>query len=287
MGFCLARSILQQQPSSLRFSSRLVTTLFPALSCPASAFLHYTVLPELSTAFARPFIYTLDRFAAARSLNLRSHRFLLHSETAAMVFITSDLFGPANIHTQPHNYWSTMTDTQQHAVGLGKRKRLQDGNGDVPHTSRGPCSQHPAAFDHNNERSYDLYAASSGYQTAEHRPIKQIKRINPKLALVKSTSHLMDTETSTSLPVGFAHGQVQPHVVTDLRACHACKSAPKRRKDLENYMDCKRCDGRTCYICARQCLGGCGKKICKECIAEVGQEGDSWCLDCFQRQINI
>lgn len=203
-----------------------------------------------------------------------------------MVYITSDLFGPVDTYNQPYNYWDTMTDAhqQQHAAGLGKRKRIQDG--DASHTSRGPRPQHSSAFEDEKNLSYALYSTAPDYRTSEHRPVKQMKRLSPKLALVKSTSHLMDTDTSTSPPARPTDVQVQPYATTDLRACHACKSAPKRRKDLENYMDCKRCDERTCYICARQCLGGCGKKICKECIAEVGQEGDSWCLDCFQRQIN-
>ncbi|KAF2626882.1 hypothetical protein BU25DRAFT_411414 [Macroventuria anomochaeta] len=193
-----------------------------------------------------------------------------------MVYITSDLFGPVDTHSQSHHYWHTMTDSQHDAASLGKRKRTHDV--DATPTSRAPRPQHTSAFDNNSDRSYAPYA------TAEHRPMKQIKRISPKLALLKSTSHLMDTDASTSPLVGLTNGQVQPHAVTDLRACHACKSAPKRKKDLENYMDCKRCVGRTCYICARQCLGGCGRKVCRECTAEVGQERDSWCLDCLQRE---
>lgn len=73
--------------------------------------------------------------------------------------------------------------------------------------------------------------------------------------------------------------------VSDLRSCHACNKAPKRKKDLENYLDCRRCEGRTCFICARQCVG-CDKAICKKCIVEVGEEGDAWCLDCYSRNIN-
>lgn len=201
--------------------------------------------------------------------------FPLHRDAAAMVYITSDLFGPAETHSQIHHHWHTMTDPQHDAASLGKRKRTHDG--DAAHVGRGSRPQHTSAFEHNNDRSYVSYAPM------EHRPVKQVKRISPKVTLVKSTSHVMDTDVSTSSPVDWTSTQVQLHAVTDLRACHACKSAPKRRKDLENYMDCKRCVGRTCYICARQCLGGCGKKVCRECTAEVGQERDSWCLDCLQR----
>jgi len=198
-----------------------------------------------------------------------------------MVYITSDLFGPADTHNQYHNHWHTMMDPQQHAPGLGKRKRQQDA--EAANTSRGPRPQHSPAFEHNTDRSYALYTSAPDHRASEHRPVKQIKRISPKLALVKSTSHLMDTDAGASQPVGSTAPQTYSPAFTDLRACHACKSAPKRKRDLENYMDCMRCEGRTCYICARQCLGGCGKKICKECTSEVGEEGDSWCLDCFQR----
>lgn len=195
-----------------------------------------------------------------------------------MVYITSDLFGPIDTRNPRHSNWHIMTDSQQHAAGLGKRKRQQDVD-----TSRGPRSEHSPVFEHNNDRSYAQCTSAPDYRASDHRPVKQIKRISPKLAFIKSTSNLMDTEFATSSPVGLNSTQVQPPQVTDLRACHACKSAPKRKRDLENYMDCMRCKGRTCYICARQCLGGCGKKICKECTSEVGEEGDSWCLDCFQR----
>ena len=200
-----------------------------------------------------------------------------------MVYITSDLFGPVETHNQSHSCWHMMTDSQQqqHVAGLGKRKRQQEA--DTSHTNREPRPQHSLAVDHNNDRSYVLYTTAPSLRASEHRPVKQIKRTSPKFALVKSTSHLMDTDSGASPAVGTTNAQVQPTHINDLRACHACKSAPKRKRDLENYMDCMRCDGRTCYICARQCLGGCGKKICKECTSEVGEEGDSWCLDCFQR----
>jgi hypothetical protein len=190
-----------------------------------------------------------------------------------MVYITSDLFGPVDTHRQPHHHWHAMTDSHHDLASLGKRKRTLDG--DVVHSSRGPRPQQTSCFDRNNELSYTSHAI-------DHRPTKQTKRLSPKLALAKSTSHLMDTDASPA--ICSTNAQVQPYAINDLRACHACKSAPKRKKDLENYMDCKRCVGRTCYICARQCLGGCGRKVCRECTAEVGQERDSWCLDCLQRE---
>jgi hypothetical protein len=136
----------------------------------------------------------------------------------------------------------------------------------------------------NRDLPYSVCSPPSMYSTSDRRPVKQMKRYSPKATLVKSTSHLMDIETD--FPPSISGPETQPRPVTDLRPCHACKSAPKRRKDLENYLDCRRCVGRTCYICARQCFGGCGKAVCKKCIVEVGEEGDPWCLDCYARNIN-
>lgn len=219
-----------------------------------------------------------------------------------MVYITSDLFGPATTHDRSHNIASTRYSAManpQHAPGLGKRKRtgeeaayertsghVQHPNtdlvyGSTSYQSRAPLmswsfahsqSHNTPQFDSNDSLPYSLSSA----KTSDQRPVKQIKRINPKVPLVKSASHLMDIETGS-----------KSYSVSDLRPCHACNLAPKRKRDLENYLDCRRCDGRTCYICARQCAGECGKTICKKCIVEVGEEGDSWCLDCYSKNINL
>lgn len=261
-----ARLILQQQPRSIGFS--LSSPLHSFLLCLAQRLYCCNILVRLAAAIEHSF----SRLTASPPhAPLTPNN--IHQEAAAMVYITSDLFGPADTQNQSPHHWHIMTDSQHDVSGLGKRKRVHDG--DAAHSTRGSRLQHASALNHNSDRSY---------ATSEQRPMKQIKRVVPKLAFAKSTSHLMDTDIGTSPPVGGANGQVQPHAVNDLRACHACKSAPKRKSDLENYMDCKRCIGRTCYICARQCLGGCGRKVCRECTAEVGQERDSWCLDCLQRE---
>jgi hypothetical protein len=56
----------------------------------------------------------------------------LHCEAAAMVYITSDLFGPNTTHDWQQdnatNYWPAMTN-DQHAAGLGKRRRLAGDDG--------------------------------------------------------------------------------------------------------------------------------------------------------------
>ncbi|KAH9878901.1 hypothetical protein J1614_002336 [Plenodomus biglobosus] len=135
-------------------------------------------------------------------------------------------------------------------------------------------------FETNGALSHAVHPITQQHIATDRRPVKQLKRTNPKAALVKSTSHLMDIDMDPQ------HSAAQPHPVSDLRPCHACRSAPKRKRELENYLDCKRCDERTCYICARQCVGGCGQAICNKCTVEVGDEGDSCCLDCYARNLN-
>jgi hypothetical protein len=53
----------------------------------------------------------------------------LHREAAAMVYITSDLFGPNTSHgwqqDNTNNYWPGMM-SEQHVAALGKRKRQAD-----------------------------------------------------------------------------------------------------------------------------------------------------------------
>ncbi|KAI4921366.1 hypothetical protein J4E85_008711 [Alternaria conjuncta] len=211
-----------------------------------------------------------------------------------MVYITSDLFGPNTPHERQYDtttsYWHTMGH-DQHAAGLGKRKRMAGDDGPQPVSrqhrsspSRDSNRLHlhntPPFESNNNNLPYALFPSKPHEYTSERRPVKQLKRLSPKASLVKSTSHLMDVDLDAPSPC-----QTQPHAVSDLRSCHACNKAPKRRKDLENYLDCTRCEGRTCFICARQCVG-CSKATCKKCIVEVGEEGDAWCLDCYSRNLN-
>ncbi|XP_014558483.1 hypothetical protein COCVIDRAFT_94510 [Bipolaris victoriae FI3] len=235
-----------------------------------------------------------------------------------MVYITSDLFGPSTTRdwqqdNTSHN-WHTMAPDQP-AAGLGKRKR-QAGD-DKPQLYERPCtSLHPSGteispksiprhhrsslsrdasrlhhpntppFDSNNTLSYAFLPSKAHDFSSDRRPVKQLKRFSPKASLVKSTSHLMDIDLDVQSPTTTTCGTpAHHHAVSDLRSCHACQKAPTRKKDLENYLDCRRCEGRTCFICARQCVG-CAKAICKKCIVEVGEEGDAWCLDCYSRTIN-
>lgn len=227
-----------------------------------------------------------------------------------MVYITPGLFGHNPTYSQYqfsaanriHSY-PDMVEPQLMA-GPGKRKRSgeditegpspkhislcstdldRSGPGSLPLLSRSPTCEglirlHPAAH---GSAEYRTFPRSSGPLNFERRPVKQMKRSTPKLC--KTPSHLMDIEVDTpsSPPVQRAHIPA----TSDLRSCHACGTAPKRKRDLENYMDCRKCEQRTCYICARQC-SGCQKDACKDCVVEVGEEGEPWCLTCYQH-INL
>lgn len=208
------------------------------------------------------------------------------------MYITSDLFGSRNYSDSPtttfsHN-WNTMADAH-HAAGLGKRKRHMDaeeGNttcgfqqesGSPSRGIRKVPATHSHGARHTNAR------ASRSSPTHTHpgsRPLKQIKRTSPIISLRKLPSHLMDTDIDISpvvpnLPPPAA-------AANDLRACHVCHSAPKRKRDLENYLECQSCTERACYICARGCSGGCKKQLCSKCCVEVGEQGDTYCFECYQ-----
>ena len=71
-----------------------------------------------------------------------------------------------------------------------------------------------------------------------------------------------------------------------LTPCHVCHKAPRVKKELDAYEDCWRCRKRSCFICMRQCQipAGCGgRKVCRGCCMEQGEEGHVSCLDCLQR----
>lgn len=222
------------------------------------------------------------------------------------MYITSELFGSAtnqHISEHPNPYHRSNLQSTQQGGGLGKRKRQYAEAASCPHDSRSEAVCHlthqiiPLSRTSPRHRSYETlpfqtqpnltsssYPTPSRYPNSERRPLKQMKRLGQKISLLKSPSHLMDIEPT--FPSSVSNMESQSIACLDLRPCHACQSAPKRKRDLENYLDCRRCDERTCYICARQCYGGCGKAVCQKCTVEVGQEGDPWCLDCYSRNIN-
>lgn len=231
-----------------------------------------------------------------------------------MVYITSGLFGNSPPYSQhdfsasahPHTY-NDMVDSQP-TTGLGKRKRKAHGDdaGPSPKHISLSCSEldrsgsgshmalarpsptreglsrlhghNPTSQEASEQRSYSKLPTLANF---ERRPLKHMRRSNPKL--VKVPSHLMDMEFD--LPSSPPVQRADIHTTSDLRPCHACGTAPRRKRDLENYLDCQKCQQKTCYICARQCYG-CQRDVCKDCVVEVGEEGEPWCLTCYQR-INL
>lgn len=230
-----------------------------------------------------------------------------------MVYITPGLFGHDPAYAHPTSSTSTRVSIHNHmvdspaATGLGKRKRRPEDDMDKPSpkhisissteigrsspnnhtwsqrtfpTSEGQIrlyGHNPACHDASTPRTFSKAPMFAG---SERRPVKQMKRLNPKPSLAKTPSHLMEVEQDVA-PSSPPVQKADTHIKSDLSACHVCSTAPKRRRDLEGYMDCQRCSERTCYICAREC-SGCQKAICKECIVELGQDGEPWCLECYQ-----
>lgn len=75
------------------------------------------------------------------------------------------------------------------------------------------------------------------------------------------------------------------HQPGQLAACCCCSSKPMRKTDLERYSDCDMCEKRTCAVCIRTCHGSCGdRRICKKCSVEQGEESDSFCLECMNKE---
>ncbi|KAF1951826.1 hypothetical protein CC80DRAFT_480165 [Byssothecium circinans] len=207
-----------------------------------------------------------------------------------MVYITSELFDSGNTHGRSH---SPCTHTQgsdnmaeTHSTQAKRKRRVEDDDGTSPSkiahrtspAGRGSLRLlgHNAALDSNSHRMYPVSATAAPHATSERRPIKQMRRSNLKLE--KQPSRLMDIEPDPAHSSSDkAH---RSNTSSDLRPCHVCNAAPKWKRELEEYMDCRRCEGRTCYICARQCFR-CGQALCRKCTAEDKNNGDTWCLECY------
>ncbi|KAH7064542.1 hypothetical protein B0J12DRAFT_636884 [Macrophomina phaseolina] len=122
-----------------------------------------------------------------------------------------------------------------------------------------------------------LYPRATTYPRSAHNQTDRISQPPPR-ASVNTTaisSSLPPTATPTAAPAS---------TNVDLTPCHSCHRAPKQKTDLDNYDNCAACAGRTCYICMRMCSGPrCGgRKICRTCCLERGEEGETWCFACEQ-----
>lgn len=88
------------------------------------------------------------------------------------------------------------------------------------------------------------------------------------------------SESSVSVPI-----PTMQHQPGQLAACCCCSSRPMRKTDLERFSDCQMCEKRTCTVCIRTCHGSCGdRRICKKCSVEQGEERDSFCLECMNKE---
>lgn len=191
----------------------------------------------------------------------------------AKMFFTADFYPPYGFYTSETtpshlpNTWTAMPESEPTTGPLGKRKRQRDIEDEhIPHSDAVTAAQQHARLP-----PYKSQLRS--------RPIKQT-RLSPKLQ--KLPSHLMEHEIGLPESKLAAPGlHLQRTAEIDLRPCHICHSAPKRRRELENYLQCQACDKRACYICARQCSGKCGKQLCSKCCAEVGEEGATFCFGCI------
>jgi hypothetical protein len=193
-----------------------------------------------------------------------------------------------------------MADPMSHA-SLGKRKREATTDGysrfgdyDKPLTSTqtSPSSKasrwyhavsHVCPETNNNGRLY--FEAAKPLPAYNVRPTKHLRRSPPtKITanLRKIPSHLMDTDVPTIHDIQKPPPRISE---SDLSACHICHSAPKRKSDLENYLQCQVCSERACYICARECYGECKKQVCSKCCVQVGEDWDTYCLSCYERDI--
>lgn len=226
------------------------------------------------------------------------------------MYITSDLFGSGSGSDDIHDRcessttstptWNTVADSRH--VALGKRKRRMDmdpaegpkSSSDYsslqrlsPSAGREMLKRHclgHTVTDNNNWTTVPPQGPM--HLVPETRPQKQLRRTASKkhFTLIKSNLHLMEVENDTSPASSSSSSNTS--TALDLRACHICHTAPKRKKVLENYQECKRCTEHTCFICVRQCADGCREKICRKCCVEVGEEGDTLCLGCYARSLN-
>lgn len=226
------------------------------------------------------------------------------SKRADIMYITPDMFSsqslrrsaPASAFPLPnHNHRTIMVDATGQA-SLGKRKRTQDLNDGISTSNHHDSSVHspqlspssktcrrPQSSPHISSETTHIPLAASIINPTVGRPTKQYKRTcpnnKPLTTLRKLPSHLMDTDCNIT------PATPPPIAAADLRACHICHSAPKRKSDLENYLECQVCAERACYICARECYGGCKKQVCSKCCVQVGEDWDTYCLSCYQRNI--
>lgn len=136
-------------------------------------------------------------------------------------------------------------------------------------------------------------------------------------AIPPSTWQDINQKASNDLEKSTAKQDVKKAV---LSPCHICHRKPSVRSDLDGYVDCEGCGGRTCWICVRECLGegdeegvdemvgegmdgaveegkwegrengredrewGHRSVVCSRCCVERGVDGDVRCFGCLRAE---
>jgi hypothetical protein len=164
---------------------------------------------------------------------------------------------------------STMTDAYT------RSSRPKPSFAVLPPQTPSPVNQSPSATQITKEVEH--FMSISSLSKRDLSPARKHRRIirSPK---------------SSRKPLQESGGSIQNSSNTDtkqdkpnLAPCHICWRAPRLKKDLDGYTDCRRCRKRTCYICMRQCevIDCRSGKICGSCCVELGVEGDVFCHDCL------
>lgn len=122
-------------------------------------------------------------------------------------------------------------------------------------------------LDHEDHRLFNLVSC----QRHDTPPPAKTRRKTVPVKLAESSSSVLTPVTM------YQPGQ--------LAACCCCSSRPMRKTDLERYSDCDMCEKRACTVCIRTCHGSCGdRRICRKCSVEQGEESDSFCLECINKE---
>ncbi|KAF2400514.1 hypothetical protein EJ06DRAFT_433219 [Trichodelitschia bisporula] len=205
------------------------------------------------------------------------------------MYISSDIFRPSvSFERDAKMEGNQQSGSSNILNSFGKRKRtadVHDGRSTVSTIS--PDSKLRLRF----QTFENIYSSGSGQTsaTSDHHvqtnspraspPIKTRRILIASKSLRAATAKLAADNTTKPIIIP------SPAPPELLAPCHVCHKAPRQKRDLESYESCWRCKKRSCYICIRQCEAQCGgRKICRECCVERGEDGDVFCLDCLQKE---
>jgi hypothetical protein len=256
----------------------------------------------------RPFVQHGRSFISPSSPGAASPFSSTRVKSRSAMYIPSNLFSHDSLdNSDAHS--TTMSITKEKPIPrevLGKRKRKID-NSDgsrhigcvgatfTPHIlrltgyNRQRCnfhttqmhtrlSYHPSSTTALQSLDTESQAWIARPRTHDHDQVEGPAKLRRKMMLPKSQrmalSEITPTEETSPSPVAKEIA---------LQPCHICHKKPKQKTDLDSYTTCKKCGERTCYICIRECQGGCNDKtICSSCCVEYGEDGTVACFDCYE-----